>query len=507
MNVNEMVRIELLPLGRTIEVARGTALHDVLFEHGVEFPCGGLGQCKGCRVRVLNGYLPITPEQENVLSPGELAEGWRLACLSYAEGNLALELAQWDIAILSDETAFAFTPGEGLGVAVDLGTTTLVAQLIDRRTGRIRGVETALNPQAKHGSDVMSRVQYAVTGQGDGDLTRLIREEIFRLVSKLLTSKNDGEEPIAGVTLAGNTVMHHSFGGIDLTPMGQYPFEPERPDWLEFRASELGWNLKGDPPVRFMPCLGGFVGSDILAGIAAVRLHESERLTALIDLGTNGEIVMGNREGLFCASTAAGPAFEGGRIAQGMRATTGAISSVRIEDGQLSCKTVGHVRARGICGSGLVDAVAAGLNLGAIESGGRLAEGEKTLPLCDSVSLTQNDIRQLQLAKGAIAAGVRILLERLDASYADLDRVYLAGAFGNYINLESANRIGLFGAALEGVIPAGNTAMLGTKMAIFDHESGAGFCDAIRSITTHISLSGDPHFQEIYVDEMSFPTG
>ncbi len=501
---NDRIRIELHPLGRTIDADRGAPLSDVLFNYGVEFPCGGKGLCRGCRVRVLSGNLPVTPEQEQVLSKDELSAGWRLACLLRADEDLALELAQWDVSILSDDTVFTFTPCEGLGVAIDLGTTTLVAQLIDRETGQVRGVETALNPQAKYGADLMSRVQYAVSENGRDRLTELIRDEIGRLIVRL-RSGSDGDAPLSNITLVGNTVMHHLFSGIDPEPMANYPFEPEQKDWGRFRASELGWTLKDDPSVNFLPCLGGFVGSDILAGIVATRLHENEKLTALVDLGTNGEIVIGNREGILCASTAAGPAFEGGRISRGMRASTGAISSVQALGGEFSCQTIGHVAPRGICGSGLVDAVAVGLELGLIESSGRLAHGKESLPLCESISLSQNDIRQLQLAKGAIAAGMRILLERLDASYSDLDRICLAGAFGNYINLDSANRIGLFGPTFDCVVPAGNTAMLGAKMALFDSEFGDNLWESVCSMVGHVTLSADRRFQDVYVNEMGFP--
>jgi uncharacterized 2Fe-2S/4Fe-4S cluster protein (DUF4445 family) len=191
----------------------------------------------------------------------------------------------------------------------------------------------------------------------------------------------------------------------------------------------LGWNLPGNPTVHFLPCLGGFVGSDILAGIIATRLHENDALVALLDLGTNGEIVVGNRGRMLCASTAAGPAFEGARISCGMRAATGAISEVHAMDNALRCHVIGNQQARGICGSGLVDAVACGLELDWIAPTGRLKTRD-TLPLTGNVSLNQWDIRELQLAKGAIAAGVTILLQQWKARREDLSRVYLAGLSG-----------------------------------------------------------------------------
>ena len=164
--MSDRVQIELRPLGKILNVERGTPLREALFEYGVEFPCGGRGRCRGCRVKVLRGSLPVTPEQARVLTPAELAEGWRLACQAQAEDSLVLELAQWEAVILADDTPFDFHPGEGLAAAVDLGTTTLVAQLVDRRHGQVLGVQSALNPQAQHGSDIMSRIHFALAGPG-----------------------------------------------------------------------------------------------------------------------------------------------------------------------------------------------------------------------------------------------------------------------------------------------------------------------------------------------------
>jgi uncharacterized 2Fe-2S/4Fe-4S cluster protein (DUF4445 family) len=301
--------------------------------------------------------------------------------------------------------------------------------------------------------------------------------------------------------------MHHLLGGFDLEPLSHWPFETDADGGHDLPASQLGWKLSGDPLVRLLPCLGGFVGSDILAGVLATEMRESERLVALIDLGTNGEIAVGNRERILCASTAAGPAFEGGGISMGMQAITGAITSVRVEAGQLRSRVQGDVAPRGICGSGLVDAIAAGLDLGVIDPSGRLAQGANPFAIAPAVSLTQRDVRQLQLAKGAIAAGMRILLERWGASPADIALVHLAGAFGNYVSSASARRIGLIEFPDEIIEAAGNTALLGAKLALFEDGVSAGVIAGIRDNAEHVSLAADPHFQEIFVEEMEFPVG
>lgn len=503
--MNPPVRVELLPLGRILEAAPGTPLSDLLFAQGVEFPCGGRGRCKGCRVRVLRGELPVTPEDERLLSAAERAAGWRLSCRARANADLTLELAQWEAAILSDDTPVEFTPRDGLGVAVDLGTTTLVAQLLDLRTGNVLAVRTALNAQAQHGADIMSRIEFALAGEGQARLQSLIRNQVGSLIGELMAAAPAGQS-LQDVVLVGNTAMHHLFCGVPVAPLAYHPFEPNDDGLKGFTAAELGWPGADAARVHFLPCLGGFVGSDILAGILATGLHEREQPGVLVDLGTNGEIVVGNRDRLLCASTAAGPAFEGARISMGMRAATGAISAVTLRDGEFDCQVLGGGEPRGVCGSGLVDAVACGLDAGKVRTSGRLAHGE-ALPLRAPVQLSQRDIRELQLAKGAIAAGIRLLIERWGVQPANLARVYLAGAFGNYISRGSARRIGLIDFPAGQVEPAGNTALRGAKRALFSLPERGGDFTELRRRTEHLSLKDDPQFQEVYVEEMSFPAG
>ena len=499
------LQVELRPLGNTFQVEPGTSLQDVLFDQGVEFPCGGRGRCKGCRVKVLSGHVPVTAEDQRALDPAELASGWRLACRINAQTDLRLELAQWEAAILTDHTAFPFTPQPGLGIAIDLGTTTLVGQLMELTTGQVLAVRTALNAQARHGADIMSRVDFGAHGEGRETLTRLIRGQLGRLVAGLLEATPGRAADLRSVVVVGNTVMHHLFCGISVEPLAHTPFEPVNDGPQLFAADALGWELPGKPTVRFLPCLGGFVGSDILAGILATRLHESDALVALMDLGTNGEIVLGNRDRLLCASTAAGPAFEGARISMGMRAATGAISEVALRQGRLLSHVIGGAEPRGICGSGLVDAVAGALEMGLIQPGGRLASGP-SLEVAPPVCLTQSDIRELQLAKGAIAAGLRILAHRWGATLEDISQLHLAGAFGNYINRLSARRIGLLEISPEKVEPAGNTALRGAKLALFGlHDHDGGYA-ALRRKVSHVPLSEDARFQEIYVEKMRFPS-
>ena len=490
-----MTTLTLSPAGLRLKVAAGTALRDVLFEQGVEFPCGGRGQCNACRVRLLKGHLEASVEETKVLTEAELADGWRLACRHVIDGDLELELAQWEMPILSDHSAFTFAPRSGLGVAIDLGTTTIAAQLLDLQTGNVLAAWTALNAQARHGDDILSRVEFALRG-GQAQLEQLIREQLGRMIELLLAST---EQPLKRVVLVGNTAMHHLFCGIDVAPLATYPFEPEHPGRVLFSPGQLGRGFGETAVVEFLPCVGGLVGADVLAGIVATGLHQRDDIAALIDLGTNGEVVVGNRDKLVCTSTAAGPAFEGARISMGMRAATGAIYEVLAIEHALQCRVIGGGEARGLCGSGLVDAVAAGLDQGWIEARGRMAEARA---LSGPVMLIPHDVRELQLAKGAIATGLRLLTARLGASLDDIGLLYLAGAFGNTINRASAQRIGLLRIPRERILPAGNTALLGAKRALF--EDAAAWDDLATRIE-HVALNEDPDFQDIFAQEMRFP--
>ena len=463
------ITIRLEPLGMQVETELGTPLREVLLPFGVEFPCGGKGRCRRCRVRILGGTVES--------SIGD-AGGWTLSCHAHAVENATLEIGQFEAPILADDRPFPIRPRAGRGIAIDLGTTTVVAQLIDLSTGAVLGVRSGLNPQSVWGADVMTRIQHSLDPRGRTQLNTAIHQMIDAMISDL-----SGGELVSAMAICGNTAMLYLYDGLDTTPLSRAPFEP----------------LQLESPNDFLPCLGGFVGSDILAGIIATGIHESSELSVLIDLGTNGEIVVGNRDQMLCASTAAGPAFEGGRIPCGMRASTGAISEVAIEDSGVRYSVIGGGKARGICGSGLVDAVAAGLNLGLIAPSGRMPTPFELAP---GVNLTQADIRELQLAKAAIAGGIRVLLKRIGAGAGDVRCLWLAGAFGNYVNRASAQRIGLIEFPEDIVHPAGNTALLGTKIALFAPDPA--FRD-VRAKIRHVPLAADPDFQEQYVDAMPFP--
>ncbi len=468
------MKLELLP-------RQGQTLAEQLFAEGVEFPCGGESGCGACKVRVLEGEVPLTTTMLDTLSEREIAAGWRLACCAAASERVVVEVEQWSPLVLTDEASVPIESRSGLGAVIDLGTTTLVVQIVDLTNGEVLRVETALNPQARCGADVMSRLQYDL--RHPGELSKLIRDELGQML---------GSRPLKEVLLAGNTAMHHLFCALDVEPLTRARFASPSLGAFRFEASELRW----PGPAEFLPCLGGFVGSDLLCGIVATRLDEQPHPHALFDIGANGEVVVGSAKGIRCASTAAGPAFEGGRISVGKRAGSGAIDTVHVRDGTLDCHVIGGGTARGICGSGLVDAAACGVELGLIGSNGRLRGAEKRVLLTDGLFLTQNDVRELQLAKGAMAAGLRML------AGGGVEALFLAGAFGNYIREGSARVIGLLPDDLP-VEAVGNSSLRGARTLLLMPSTRQERLERIIALCQHVELAEDPNFQYLYAEMMS----
>lgn len=489
--------IRLVPLGKELQVNDQTPLIDVLHEFGIEFPCGGKGNCGKCKVRLLHGYIDCTENHQQKLEKLGLASDWRLACFSNCTSNITLEIEQFNHLILADETEFEFSPQEGFGVAVDLGTTSIVAQLIDLSTAKVLAVETLLNPQVKFGADLISRIQ-ACLDENAEEMTRLIRTAIGSMIEIMLKKY---EHNLKKIILVGNTAMQLIFCNEDVSPLSMYPFRIENRSMKFFSPEELGWKFPVKESIRFYPSIGSFVGSDILAGIAATEMHLQEKFTALIDLGTNGEIAIGNKYRIVCTSTAAGPAFEGANISMGMRAVTGAISNLILKNGKMEASVIGNTPPKGICGSALIDAIALLRDQELIGMFGEINSGEQEISISGKVSLTQKDINEFQLAKAAIAAGLTILAKNLGIQITEIDKVYIAGGFGTYINLKNVVKTGMIELPEEKIHKMGNTALAGAKIFLF---ADPDVTTEILKKTSHINLEGDPNFQDIYVDKMLF---
>ena len=491
-----MVKVKIIPINKTIKVKSGKNLGSLLQEYGLELPCGGYGTCGKCRVKISEGKSEITPADQKYIAENRLKKGWRLACQHQIKGDITVEVEQWEIDTTTIKKETSHLEAEHYGIAIDAGTTTIAGRLIDLDSGNILRTEVAYNRQKKYGADIMTRISYGLENK-TGNLRKALFDSLKIIIDRLTANLNDN---IVKINIVGNTFIHHVFGGFELKPLVTIPYKASSLDEINLDTRALKWEVSGNPIVTFLPNLGGYVGSDILAGILSTTIHQKAELSLLLDIGTNGEIVLGNREKLYFTSTAAGPAFEGGKIRMGMRADRGAILHTSCQDNKIIAQVKDDVAPKGICGSGLLDAIACGLMLGKIDYSGRIMSDKTYLSVKKPVKIYQQDIRELQLAKGAIAAGIEILLRKAEISLEDLDRFYLAGAFGNYMKVESANRIGLIKMDKERVESNGNTALKGAVLSLLGENY-----HQILNITEKINLKTVKDFQRLYVDNMNFP--
>lgn len=424
------------------------------------------------------------------------------------------------------------TSGMAFGLAVDVGTTSVVTSLLELASGEVLASVSSLNPQAVFGGDLMSRIAFA---QENPTHLRQLQSRILGLLNRQIDEvlARSGVLPqwVYKVTVVGNTCMHHLLLGIDPTYLGLAPYAPVVRDPLVLPARALHLKVNPEARVCLLPLVAGFVGADAVAVALATRLDESREVRAAVDIGTNGEVVMGTRERLLACSAPAGPALEGAQIRHGMRGAAGAIDRVWLEGDALRYHVIGEGPPQGICGSGLIDAVAALLEAGLVDRTGLLrVEARDTLPPAlgrrlemrgearivvlvprgeaaggGEIVLTQEDIRQVQLAKGAIAGGIRVLQGVLGVTDADLAELLLAGGFGNYLSIASAARIGLIPALPPGRVRyVGNAAHLGAQLALLSEAERARAAALARAIQ-HVPLATHPEFQDLFVDAMNFP--
>lgn len=419
-------------------------------------------------------------------------------------------------------TDLSTSPLRNLGAAIDVGTTTMAAYLIDLETGALLSTRTCLNPQRRHGGDVISRADFAGTPEGLKALQTLVVGAMDELVSGMLAAAGAAANDVRQVVAVGNTIMMHLLAGLPVKNIAVLPFAPVYVRGFDVAATDLGLHLPV-ARVTLSSCVAGYVGADTIAAILACDMDVKPGLSLMIDIGTNGEIALGSAEKLLSCSAAAGPAFEGAQIRCGSGATAGAIDRVQFVNGLVSHTTIGGGMSRSICGSGLVDAVAGMLREGIVDETGRIDEdeapdtyarflfdvdGKPALSLDgrfeSGVFLCQKDLREVQLAKAAIAAGVSVLMERIGATFADIDRLYLAGGFGNYIDRDSAMAIGLLPKELAGRIqPVGNAAGAGARRMLVSRDASER-AEAIRRRAGYVELSNCPEFQDLFVENMMF---
>ncbi len=511
-----------------------------------EQPCGARASCAKCRVRVVDGAVPVRPADERLLTASEIGGGWRLGCQMVIDGNATLLIPPQARSPASKsfggESLFpdgivpndAPSPGvglPGLGAAVDIGTTTLAAALIDLATGRVAAATSRVNPQVRFGADVVSRIHFAQDhGDGNARLHAVVAEAIGAMIGDLARTHGVGPERVVAVACAGNATMSHAAAGVDVTSLGQAPYEALFRNERCLPAHALGWPTHPEAVAWLLPMVGHHVGGDTVAGVLACSMDRAEGWHLLVDLGTNTEVVLGSSRGLIATSTAAGPAFEGANIEHGMRAAPGAIDRVRIlEDGRLIVGTVANERPRGLCGSGLIDAVAELHRAGVVSPSGYLRSraecdevgvperlcrrvveepgGQRRVRLGADVTLTAQDVRQLQLVKGSIAAGIALVMRHAGVGPEDLEAVHVAGTFGSFVRKASLQAIGLVPAIdPERVDFVGNAAGVGTRMALVDARARRRACD-IAEDCAYLELAGHPGYEEAFIAAMPFPGG
>lgn len=399
--------------------------------------------------------------------------------------------------------------------AFDIGTTTVVGYLMDAENGTVCAIESMMNPQAQYGADVIMRANYALE-HGVEALSSCIQTAIDELLHKLAKKKKIQPEEIYQVSIVGNTCMHHLFLEISPGSLVHAPYNPAFSERLTLKAKEYGLHIHPQAQLLMLPDIAGYVGADTCGCLLALRQDLKDEISLMIDIGTNGEMVLGNKEKMAACSTAAGPAFEGAKIECGMRGAAGAVDHVAYEDGSWTYTTVDHQPAIGLCGSGLIDLVAQLYKAGLIDEMGHLESGQENDSIFvlvppekagneKGVYLTQKDVREVQLAKAAIAAGIQLLMKELGITEKEIQKIYIAGAFGNYMNPASACAIGLLPPELEHLVePVGNAAGEGAKIALLNTDELEATDRLVKSIR-FLELAASAEFQDTFVDELAFP--
>ncbi len=600
--------ITISPSGRVIRADPAISLLDNLRKNDidVESSCGGTGVCGKCKVRFVNGDVPVSDSDKNLLSENEIANGWRLTCTAEVDSDVTICVSESGRITSEGKTNAILTKGfqagfilqpnvikryleltppvvekptgdaelikhalsedlhatitcsslehlprlmreadfkvtatvwggriirvekgdttrRNFGIAFDIGTTTVVGALMDLTTGEQLAVEPAFNPQRKYGDDVISRIQYCRSdANGVHELKAILHKCLDEIIGKLCEKAKVDLGEINEIVAVGNPTMTHLFLGLDPSFIGELPYAPVTDDAVIIGPDCRSFPL--DIPVEVPINLSGFIGSDIVAGILSLDLARRQDISLFVDIGTNAEIVLAGRGKLLLTNAAAGPAFEGARIKCGTRAIPGAIDRFSLDDGDVSYTTVDGVKASGICGSGLVDILAALLKLGIINASGRLLPPDELPPnlpkkirkrirtknkkvaffITEKIYVTEKDVREVQNAKAAVAAGIKILEKRMGINHDEVDHIFIAGGFGNYVNPVSAATIGLIpGTPIDKIAGVGNSALEGAKMYLLSTVVRSD-SKAIRDHIELYELSAAPEFMDTYAEQMQF---
>jgi uncharacterized 2Fe-2S/4Fe-4S cluster protein (DUF4445 family) len=544
------VRFQTSRESATLEVAEGTSLLEASRRSGlaVEAPCNGAGTCGKCRVRIdlpghvrgagLDGdpFRPLACRAEVagdlvVQLPESAATGLRILCEG-AGAAVAIDPHIWKAwdpegnrtgihagAELLDVEP-GDTTGESFGLVVDIGTTTLVASLVDLGDGRERLGRSALNPQTRHGQDVLSRIHMGSTPEGLARLQEDLIRELNGLVGSLCAGSGVAPARIHEAVFSGNTAMLHLAVGADPRSLGKFPYTPVLRGGEYLDAAAVGLAIAPKGRVYLPPILSAYVGADIVSGLLATSLHQQPGVVLFVDIGTNGEMVLAVDGRLTATSTAAGPAFEGMNIACGMRASEGAVELFAVEESGIRVETIGAADPVGLCGSGLLDLVGELARSGSLDRNGRfnrqppnpllagrleVQDGKAVFQVAGPVFLTQKDVRQVQLAKGAVRAGIELLLRAEGLQAADVDQVLIAGSFGFHLRTLSLVNLGLLPDAFaDKVAFVGNTSQSGGRAFLVNAPSRGAMAEVASRVRV-LELANDPAFEKTFIAALAFP--
>lgn len=600
-----------LPTGELLDILEGESLLQALKRQGVYLiaSCGGKGICGKCRVRVVDGKYRA--ESSGKLDPKEIESGLTLACQTFPEQDITLDIpkesrlvigdiieisrsgdlfklfrsfdvpvspllkrvtlnippptldnnisdldrlkkaaeehgvqltvfshsfisslagslrdAQWDVNLAySGNEAFILSPlkkNDRYGIAVDVGTTTIVVYLVDLADGRIIDVGSTYNSQIRYGDDVITRIVHATEGQGLGELQEAVKDDINNLLIPVLERHNLDMKNIESAVISGNTTMSHLFWGLSPAYIREEPYTPTVNAFPQWKAGTVNLVTNALAPVYTLPCVASYVGGDIVAGVLASGMHKNSEISLFMDIGTNGEIVIGNNEWLVTAACSAGPCFEGSGIRHGMRATKGAVESVRINPQTFEpiLGVIGGGNPVGICGSGMIDAITEMFLSGVIDQKGKFVKGLSTERIREGfegdefilykdgardIVLTEVDIENILRAKAAIYAGISLLLKKVGFSLNDVERVYIAGGFGNYLNVDKAIIIGMLpDLPREKFRFIGNSSIAGAYLCLLSEELRKA-AEGIAQQMTNIELSVSRRFMDEYMSALFLP--
>jgi len=536
-----MFQIDFQPIGKRIQIAPGQTLLEAAQNAGVELTavCGGMGICGGCRIRLGRGVLSAsTPAEQAVLSAEEITSGQRLACQAFPQSDCTVIIPPDSLSApqrlqLEDRLEHseqpqlaAFEPSQlephaPLGLAFDLGTTKLAAYLVNLSSGETLSRAGAMNPQIGYGEDIIARIHYANTHpNGRAALQACLIQTLNGLITELCQSVGAQPERIRQVVAVGNTVMHHLFIGLPVQSLGRAPYRPATVQALDLTASEVGLALAPTARLYLPPNIAGYVGADHVAALLALG-EQQPRVGMLLDIGTNTEISLFVDGRILSCSCASGPAFEGARLRDGMRAAAGAIERVQIRQGDIRFHTIGQRPPIGLCGSGILDAVAELLNAGALDERGNFVAGhpltmsgqhggavllvaaEKSAHHRD-ILVTRQDVNEIQLAKGAIRAGVETLLAQANLRAEALEDFIVAGAFGTYLDIHSAVRVGMFPDLPCGRFrQVGNAAGAGARRLLWD-AAARQRAEALAQRVTYVELAASALFRRQFSRQILF---